>query len=143
MPHRVALSWVPRPRSGYGPMTTLTLRRASKHRPGGQWSDDDYNVFDGERHVGRIMLTPQAPEGEPWFWTITARVPQYPHDRGYAASREEAMADFKVAWLTPARRDRSGVRLVYSQRSFAFASSIVCHSIFAGVSGPPRFKAMM
>jgi hypothetical protein len=25
-------------------------------------------------------------------------VPQYPHDRGYAASREEAMADFKTAW---------------------------------------------
>jgi hypothetical protein len=27
-----------------------------------------------------------------------ARVPQYPHDRGYAASREQAMADFKSAW---------------------------------------------
>ena len=26
------------------------------------------------------------------------RVPQYPHDRGYAASREQAMADFKAAW---------------------------------------------
>jgi hypothetical protein len=32
------------------------------------------------------------------FWTITARVPQYPHDRGYAASREAAIADFKAAW---------------------------------------------
>jgi hypothetical protein len=26
---------------------TLTLKRASKHRPGGPWSDDDYDVFDG------------------------------------------------------------------------------------------------
>ena len=33
------------------------------------------------------------------FWTITARVPQYPHDRGYAATREDAVAAFKLAWL--------------------------------------------
>ena len=44
------------------------------------------------------MLHPQAPQGQPWFWAIMARVPQYPHDRSYAASREEAMVDFKVAW---------------------------------------------
>jgi len=27
-----------------------------------------------------------------------AGVPQYPHDRGYAVTREEAMAEFKTAW---------------------------------------------
>jgi hypothetical protein len=63
---------------------------------GGHWSDDDYDVFDGDRHIGRIMLHTQAPEGQPWFWTITARVPQSTQDRGYAASREQAMADFKA-----------------------------------------------
>jgi hypothetical protein len=42
------------------------------------------------------MLTPHAPEGQPWFWTITARAPQSTHDRGYAVSREHAMADFKA-----------------------------------------------
>ena len=49
------------------------LIRASKSRGGGYWSDDDYDVRDGNRVIGRIMLHPQAPKDQPWFWTITAR----------------------------------------------------------------------
>jgi len=30
----------------------LTLKRASKSRPSGEWSDDDYDVFDGEQRIG-------------------------------------------------------------------------------------------
>ena len=76
----------------------LILKRASKSRTGGPWDDDDYNVFDGERHIGRILWTHAASRKTPWFWTITARVPNSMHDRGYAASREQAMAAFKAAW---------------------------------------------
>jgi hypothetical protein len=60
---------------------------------------DDYEALDEDRkRIGSIMLHPQLPPAQPWFWTITARAPQQPHDRGYAESREQAMADFKTAW---------------------------------------------
>jgi hypothetical protein len=76
-------------------MLTLVLAPKSD---GGQWSDDDYVVFDGPQCIGHIMRTPQAPQGKPWFWTIFAceRALQTMHDRGYAKSREQAIADFKA-----------------------------------------------
>ena len=80
----------------------LILKHASKSCPSGKWSADNHDVVErgrhGEKLVGRIMRTQQAPEGERWLWTITAQVPQYPHDRGYVVNREQAMANFKMAW---------------------------------------------
>ena len=82
-------------------MSTLLLVRANKSRGGGHWREDDYDVrADDGRVVGRIMLHPQAPSGgRSWFWTCTARYgPKFPNDRGYAASREEAMVEFQTQW---------------------------------------------
>jgi hypothetical protein len=80
----------------------FVLIKASKSH-GGVWSDDDYIVRDRARNVvvGRIMLHPQAPEAQPWFWTITAREqPPSVYNHGYAVSREQAMRYFKARWLT-------------------------------------------
>jgi hypothetical protein len=73
----------------------LTLVSASKAD-----NRDSLAVFDGEDCVGHIMRTPKSPPGKPWFWTIfVSDSPSNIVDRGYAATREQAMADFEAQWL--------------------------------------------
>jgi hypothetical protein len=52
------------------------------------------------RHLGT-----QSPQDRPSFWTITALVSQQPTERGYAATREQAMVAFKLACDNMPERD--------------------------------------
>ena len=60
---------------------------------------DDYVILDGGRVIGRIALHLRAPEGHPWFWTITARefLPSV-YNKGYCVTREEAVAELREHW---------------------------------------------
>jgi len=85
-------------------MMTLILKKTAAAMSG-EWSDNDYVVLDGGKVVGRIMLHPQAPQGQPWFWTITElKFPPSVHNHGYSATREQAMADFRARWLNASWR---------------------------------------
>jgi hypothetical protein len=44
----------------------LILRRANVSRKGGNWQHEDYDVFDGDREVGRIFLDANSA----WFWGV-------------------------------------------------------------------------
>jgi hypothetical protein len=73
----------------------LTLVSASKAD-----SPDSFAVFDGDDCVGHIMRTQKSPPGKPWFWTIFVGDTHISAvDRGYAATREQALADFDALWL--------------------------------------------
>ena len=81
-------------------MTPLILKRASLSRSSGQWSDDNYDVFEDGVVVGRIFhLDAAAPEGRPWMWASGHSADSMKRAaHGYAVTREEAMAAFAKSW---------------------------------------------
>jgi hypothetical protein len=80
-------------------MTDLLLRRADVFRKSGEWQHEDYDVFDGDRDIGRIYLVDGHGGRENWFWGVSFQVTRR-KSYGYAASLEEAKAAFKAEYLT-------------------------------------------
>jgi hypothetical protein len=77
----------------------LVLRRANVSRQGGHWKDDDFDVFDREREVGRIYRVTDQPES-PWFRGVSFQLTGR-KSYGYVSSLDEAKAAFRakyVAW---------------------------------------------
>ena len=73
----------------------LTLVSASKPD-----NHDSFAVFDSDDCVGHVIRTPKSPPGKPWFWTIfVTEGDGSTHDRGYATTREQAMADLEALWV--------------------------------------------
>jgi hypothetical protein len=73
---------------------TLVLRRASQ---GGDWNDYDFDVFDGEREVGRIYRVTDQPES-PWFWGVSFHLTGR-KSYGHADSLEEAKSAFRTEYM--------------------------------------------
>jgi hypothetical protein len=74
----------------------LVLRHANVSRKGGPWSEHDYDVFDGDREVGRIYGVGGRSDGE-WFWGLSFRLTGEKR-YGRALSLDEAKAAFKAEY---------------------------------------------
>ena len=82
---------------------TLILRRAQA-RKRGERQDEDYDVFDGDRDVGRIYLVHSDDGTETWFWGVSFQVTKR-KSYGYAMSLEEAEASGRN--ILPGREPKS------------------------------------
>jgi hypothetical protein len=83
--------------------SALVLRGASGSRKDGSWQHEDYDVFDGERELGRIYLVDGDGGNDTWFWGVSFQITKR-KSYGYATSLEEAKAAFRAEYLALKRR---------------------------------------
>jgi hypothetical protein len=82
----------------------LILRRANISRKGGPWQHEDYDVFDGDRDVGRIYRLDDRPDSG-WFWGVSFQLTGR-KSYGRAESLEEAKAAFRAEYEVWQREQR-------------------------------------
>ena len=75
----------------------LILRRANVSRISGRWQDEDYDVFDGDREVGRIYLVDAYGGNETWVWGVSFQLTGR-KCYGHATSLDDAKAAFKAEY---------------------------------------------
>ena len=88
----------------------VILRRAQLRKPG-ELKPDDYDVFDGDREVGRIYLVHATALTKTWFWGISFRVTKR-KSYGYASTLEEAEAAFRLEYETWKGTEQRGISRV-------------------------------
>lgn len=66
--------------------------------PSGQMTTMTSGIIK-EKSLAAFFRAANAPKNQPWFWVATVQAPHLPTERGYAATREDALAAFKRAWL--------------------------------------------
>jgi len=74
-------------------MPSLILKRA----PIG-WNEDDFDVLENGKLVGRIFKVPIAPQDRHWMWASGHNGHIRREAHGYEPTREAAMAAFAKSW---------------------------------------------
>jgi hypothetical protein len=77
----------------------LVLRRANVSRKGGHWQHEDFDVFDGDRDVGRIYLVDGHDGNETWFWGVSFDLTHrksYGHTTSLDAAKAAFSAEYEV-----------------------------------------------
>jgi hypothetical protein len=64
----------------------------------GEWSDQEFDVFDDDAVVGRILRSQITFSDRPWLWIITGRSSGDVESRGYAKDLDGARSELTARW---------------------------------------------